>query len=87
MVISPDLWRRHFGGRTDIVGRSVQLRHYGSVEIVGVIHDGFDLSMFGGMECWFPDNRPAVVEAAGTCSPSRSLRGLSPQLTLRPSWM
>jgi putative ABC transport system permease protein len=63
-VISHALWRRQFGARDDIIGQRVRFRHYGTAEIVGVLDDAFHFPMFGGVDCWFPDDR--VVDQRAT---------------------
>lgn len=57
VVISSARWKRRFGAGTDVIGAPARFRTYGSVEIVGVLDEAFAFPMFGGMDCWFPDDR------------------------------
>lgn len=52
VVISHGVWQRHFGGRADIIDRTVQLNNIGFT-IVGVMPADFRFP-FDGAEVWMP---------------------------------
>jgi putative ABC transport system permease protein len=55
MVISHDLWVRQFSGRTDVVGRIVDLGRGRSAEVVGVAPVGFGVPLVLNAKYWVPD--------------------------------
>src|SRR5262245_23868828 len=66
VLISYGLWQKHFGGKTNIVGDTLNLEGR-SYSIVGVMPPGFDLP--GAAEIWIPlqtkiDNLPFAERAA-----------------------
>src|SRR5262245_4400848 len=65
-LISYGFWQRHFGGKTNVVGDTLNLEGR-SYSIVGVMPPGFDLP--GAAEIWLPlqtkiDNLPFAERAA-----------------------
>jgi predicted permease len=52
VILSNDLWRSAFGGRPDVVGRTVEIDGV-SREVVGVMPAGFDL-IDSRVEVWLP---------------------------------
>ena len=56
VVLGHALWQRRFGGRSDIVGRIVQMNGH-PVEIVGVLPADFaitEIPEWGRADCWLP---------------------------------
>jgi putative ABC transport system permease protein len=54
-IIAHDLWRRHFGGLPDIVGRRISLGRRGEVEVVGVLRPDFVFPLFRNADILLPD--------------------------------
>ncbi|HEV3485974.1 MAG TPA: ABC transporter permease, partial [Vicinamibacterales bacterium] len=52
VVIAYDLWQRRFGGRTDVLARTVRIEGRLARRIVGVMPRGFDFP--GGVQIWGP---------------------------------
>src|SRR5262249_2813209 len=55
VILSHDLWQREFGGRRDVIGRTIQLEAQ-PLEIVGVLSktsDDADYAL-GAADCWTP---------------------------------
>ncbi|MGD9906742.1 MAG: ABC transporter permease [Vicinamibacterales bacterium] len=61
MVISHALWQRQFGGRADVVGRSVRVEDH-TPTIVGVLPAGFRFPY--DVEAWLPEQVDPRIEAS-----------------------
>ena len=61
MVISHALWQRHFGGRSDALGRLVRLESR-SATIVGILPPGFRFPY--DVEAWLPEQVDPRAEAS-----------------------
>jgi predicted permease len=60
-VLSHDTWQRRFGGRPDVVGRTIALRD-GIVQVIGVAPDGFAGETVGERpDVWLPLAMQPVV--------------------------
>jgi macrolide transport system ATP-binding/permease protein len=68
-LISDAAWHTYFGGRSDIVGRSVTLDG-ASCTILGILPASFHFALRGGAEFWVP------FRAAGPCETNRSCHNL-----------
>lgn len=86
-VIGHDLWKRQFGGRSEVIGERVNLGQAGMVEVVGVLEPAFVFPLFRNAAIMLPDvptGSPyrSPMMAIGRLAPGATVRGLQTELDL-----
>jgi macrolide transport system ATP-binding/permease protein len=69
VVLSYTAWQKRFGGRQDILGRSIPLNGNATV-IIGVLPKQFEFGPYGGAEFW------ATLRATDACEQQRGCHNL-----------
>ncbi len=69
VILSDAAWRSRFGGRPDVIGRSIALSGVPHT-IVGVLPRSFQFARMGRVELW------TTIHPSGSCDPRRSCHGL-----------
>jgi macrolide transport system ATP-binding/permease protein len=69
VVLSYSAWQKRFGGKADVLGRSVILNGDPTV-VIGVLPKGFQFAPYGGAEFW------ATLRGSGSCEQQRNCHNL-----------
>jgi putative ABC transport system permease protein len=81
VILSEGLWRRHYGGDRDIVGRNIQINRE-SFRVAGVIHSMPDVDFKADL--WMPLTFPPAEVASGISGPhgTQVIGRLKPGITI-----